>query len=737
MEMIVTPRLFRVILSRAGVGQFDFCAQVSAHTDVAFFVPAEQANDILASLTISDPAGQVLGVSMARERPVVDAFRSLPMDPWDFDSLKDLFQRLRGAEVRIAGQAPAAGRIVGAETTPSDAQAGTGPREVREAPSSIHLYLMTANGLKRVALDNAASIEFVDIELKAAIDAGLAALNTYYPGDLRELKVSMKGNVERTIHLSFVAKTQFEAINYQLSLTGEDAWLRGWAIVENPTHADWSDIELVLISGDPVASALTQSEVDALLAAIEEPESGFADLERSDPPTIEPPKPEFADLEQLDSHSIQLILREVESDKLMVALSGGPDLMSDLVFSNMSERAASMIRADIAALGSVRQADINTAQDYIMDVARRLADEGEIVLPAPRPRPQPNIGTRLERTGPAPVTFDAKLEPAEAGEAGSQFSLKLPYQVRVPAGRTVALPFVDMQVPVRRYVLYEPSLHPVHPVTALSIMNASSISLPNGGLTLYESNRELGFSTFGGSVVMPELPADEARLVTFSTDPTIAVNRERHFEEVVRHAEIATCRLRRHIVERETTFYRLRVASTESRLLLIDHPRRDGWRMAEPPVAELMALHHRIEVELAPGEHRDIAVTLERGRTMETDISTLSEGEYSELARDGKLGQAQREFFSNLAALAEEKRNHMDRVWGIKKEEQEIQFELEQYSDDLSTSSSWFGRRRYRDKDTAQKKQVIKLGKGRRELERRVHEIEMLLANQIAAGAVE
>ena len=236
---------------------------------------------------------------------------------------------------------------------------------------------------------------------------------------------------------------------------------------------------------------------------------------------------------------------------------------------------------------------------------------------------------------------------------------------------------------------------------------------------------------------MPELPADEARLVTFSTDPTIAVNRERHFEEVVRHAEIATCRLRRHIVERETTFYRLRVASTESRLLLIDHPRRDGWRMTEPAVAELMALHHRLEVELAPGEHRDIAVTLERGRTTETDISTLSEGEYSELARDGQLGRAQREFFSNLAALAEEKRNHMDRVWGIKKEEQEIQFELEQYSDDLSTSSSWFGRRRYRDKDTAQKKQGMELGKERRELDRRVHEIEMLLANQIATGAVE
>lgn len=88
----------------------------------------------------------------------------------------------------------------------------------------------------------------------------------------------------------------------------------------------------------------------------------------------------FEDLGRLDAGGVQTLLRNVEKDKLALALKGTSDRLRDLFFNNMSERAAKILREDMEAMGPVRLRDVDEAQQYMVNVAKGLADAGEIVL---------------------------------------------------------------------------------------------------------------------------------------------------------------------------------------------------------------------------------------------------------------------------------------------------------------------------------------------------------------------
>jgi len=88
----------------------------------------------------------------------------------------------------------------------------------------------------------------------------------------------------------------------------------------------------------------------------------------------------FEDLLSLDDRGIQTVLREVQSESLIVALKGASQELRDKVFKNMSSRAADMLREDLEAKGPVKLSEVEKEQKEILSVVRRLADEGQVAL---------------------------------------------------------------------------------------------------------------------------------------------------------------------------------------------------------------------------------------------------------------------------------------------------------------------------------------------------------------------
>lgn len=88
----------------------------------------------------------------------------------------------------------------------------------------------------------------------------------------------------------------------------------------------------------------------------------------------------FEDLVRLGNTDVQLLLRHLDKSVLATALKGAEDDMQELFFSNMSDRAATILRDDIDIMGPVRVREIDIAQQKIVDVAKRLAEDGEIYI---------------------------------------------------------------------------------------------------------------------------------------------------------------------------------------------------------------------------------------------------------------------------------------------------------------------------------------------------------------------
>ncbi len=88
----------------------------------------------------------------------------------------------------------------------------------------------------------------------------------------------------------------------------------------------------------------------------------------------------FEDLGNLDPGGVQTLLRNADKDKISIALKGASAELRDLFFSNMSERAAKIMREDMQAMGPVRLRDVDEAQMLMVTLAKDLAASGEIII---------------------------------------------------------------------------------------------------------------------------------------------------------------------------------------------------------------------------------------------------------------------------------------------------------------------------------------------------------------------
>ncbi len=88
----------------------------------------------------------------------------------------------------------------------------------------------------------------------------------------------------------------------------------------------------------------------------------------------------FEDLQRIDAQGIQVLLRNVDKDKLAISLKGASETIKELFFSNMSSRAGKILKEDMEAMGPVRLRDVEEAQQYVVTTAKDLAAANELVI---------------------------------------------------------------------------------------------------------------------------------------------------------------------------------------------------------------------------------------------------------------------------------------------------------------------------------------------------------------------
>ena len=192
--------------------------------------------------------------------------------------------------------------------------------------------------------------------------------------------------------LSYLSPTQAGHLLASLPQDKQSEVARRIAIMDSTSPEVVKEVERVLenkfsnvISQDFTSVGGIQTVVDILNSVDRGTEKNIMeDLEIKDAELSEEIRKRmfvFEDITTLDNRSIQRIIREIDNSQWAIALKSASEDVKNIIFSNMSKRLVEMIKEDIEFMGPVRLKDIEEAQQNIVNVIRRLEEEGEIITP--------------------------------------------------------------------------------------------------------------------------------------------------------------------------------------------------------------------------------------------------------------------------------------------------------------------------------------------------------------------
>ncbi len=246
--------LKRVLLSSGGVGYFEHEATVDGDATLILDVRRDQVDDVLKSIVVYDDTGRIGAISLPGVEPLNELFRELPFSPEALTSPPALFNALRGAEVHAQGVRDITGRLLAVTETVLAMPNGNGPNG-GPLVTGRRISLMTPTGVQHMALEETSTLQFTDPRLQEQVNTALAAIAEHNTRERRRLSIRTSGPGQRTVRVAYVAAAPLWKASYRLTLPVRDdqpGSLQGWAILENMSGEDWKDVELTLVSGQPV-----------------------------------------------------------------------------------------------------------------------------------------------------------------------------------------------------------------------------------------------------------------------------------------------------------------------------------------------------------------------------------------------------------------------------------------------------------------------------------------------------
>lgn len=197
---------------------------------------------------------------------------------------------------------------------------------------------------------------------------------------------------------------------------------------------------------------------------------------------------------------------------------------------------------------------------------------------------------------------------AAADESITLVRFDFPHPMDVPAGHSLTVPFIDGAFVAERVSVYQPDVEAGHPIAAVRIRNAGEASLPPGILTLYD-----GADGYAGDAQFLGAGPGENRLLAFAVDRKVRIAAERRDDFRLLTASVTDGVLRTESVHRAVTEYVISGAADGERVVVIEHPKRPGWK---PTVTggdrEDTPAHVRVSVKVAAGGKASVVVVDER-----------------------------------------------------------------------------------------------------------------------------
>jgi hypothetical protein len=642
----------RVILYSNGVAYFERRGTVTGHAEVALQFKQSQVDDVLKSMVVLDMGqGRIGAVSYNSSAPPQARLNDIPFsiasgtNEGAQGGLAGVLKQLQGARVVIAtSNRTMTGSILTVEERKSQIDAN-------KPPVITHTLVIASSGgeLSSFDLADVRSIKLLDEGAQRDITQFADATASARRRDAKTIVVTSEGAGPREMVVSYTVAAPIWKTSYRVVLdsTGQP-FFQGWAIVDNVTEEDWTNVNLSLVSGTPVS----------FIQPIQQPLYRYR-------PVVPIPS------------DLRLAPQDYEPS------DGG--------------------EGDSSAVGA--GATINAAAVNDLPINGRNAQSLFSLAPGARGQQQylnersTSNSTAIGGINSSPgiadeITANSSVEAAATGEeVGDLFEYRIDQPVSVPHDRSALIPILQTRLEGDRVSIYKESARRDRPMSGMRLKNISALTLEEGPLTVIDGN------AYAGEALMGRFKPGEQRLVSFALDlGTLVIASNKSGNSRVGLVSASNGAMHLTFYQTDIKSYKLVNQTDKLRVVYVEHPRRTGWELSKemPNPTDTTQNFYRFRVEVPPHENKELTVSERRTYAEQYQISDLETTVVDAWTASGYLDGALLDSIKKIMDVKSRAEAQEDRVTAIGEEKKRIAEDQARLRENIRAL-----------KDTAEAKQLI------------------------------
>jgi archaellum component FlaC len=618
----------RVILYKNGVGYFEHAGQVRDSQDVNVDFTTAQLNDVLKSLTVLDLGkGRITGVSYNSNAPLERRLGSLHLAVGENPTTAQFLDALRGARLEVrSGSETASGRLLSIDEREI-------PIKSDQKVTVDQISIISDSGEVRVFdLTPTTSVRVAEKDVNDEVGKYLGLVASTRDQDVRRMTISTAGEGERNLLVSYISEVPVWKSTYRIVIPNEGKpLLQGWAIVDNTVGEDWKNVELSLVAGAP------QSFVQQL----------------SQPYYARRPVVPLPENAMITPQTYEATLEEAPpaGSQAVGVVGGVPGGIPGGQMGGVTGRITSSAPMALKAVGSGSGGGTGIGGGMY----------------------QPSAGNSRQWLNADLDRLQAATTTAQTRDLGDLFEYKLQDRVTIRKNQSALVPILQARIDAEKVSVWNPSQSSV--LRALWLDNTSALTFDGGSFNVLEGD------AFAGEGLMDPIKPGEKRLLSYAADLGVLVDAKQEAEnQRVTRVLIAHGLMTQSTQEREENTYTIRNRDISQRIVVIEHPARPGWKLAddEKP-AESSASFHRFRITVDSKKTETLLVKEYRPVMNSYQLSNVTDDQIkfflAQKMINPEIEQALRKVIaqkSSIAVLDAEVGSRKSKISGISEDQQRV-----------------------------------------------------------------
>jgi hypothetical protein len=655
----------RVVLYKNGVGYFEHSAKVHGTQDLSIDFTTAQLNDVLKSLTVVDLGeGHIASVRYNSIAPLDERLKGLRLPFGESVNRAEFLTAMRGARVEVhSGASSATGRLLSVEKEQRTSEKGVA------IEVTVFSIVTDAGEMRNFDLGSGTSVRLADHDLNDEVGKYLNLVGSSRARDLRRMTISAAGSGKRDIFVSYISEVPVWKRTYRIIIPAtssekekERPLLQGWAIVDNTVGEDWKDVELSLVAGAPqsfiqdisqpfyVRRPVVELPPSVMLTPQEHEGTEsrqFDRLEQYGKLTAPPPPPPGA-----------TSLRGTVTDA-----TGAPVAGAQVTVRNEQNGATQTTTTDARGIYQFYNVPMGNSALFVDSPGFKRFDLSNFFIGVGRSNEidaKLEVGASeetVEVQGRAPTleTSNAEISSvntaiakqhveAEGKAMGDYFEYNIKQKITIGKNQSALVPILQARIEAEKVSLWNEDSQEIR--RALWITNSSGLTLDSGTFNILDAD------TFAGEGLIETVHPAERRLISYAADPALRITMdEEGSDKPSTHVRIAKGIMILTHEQRDSRKYTLHNSDTTPRQVVIEHPTREGWKLAEgAKPEETSASFLRFRVGVGPGQTENLAIEEYHPEDTQYELSELDDDQVALFAQQKELSPQLQEIFRKVLA---------------------------------------------------------------------------------------